>query len=271
LGQSDGYITIGENLSLIPRGTRVTVSLYNKSVYPAVLAVIGSHSITNDIILEQLRFHHPNIRIKQINTGSLGGLHAVASGFAHIAGIHLLDDKSGEYNLPYIFKFNYSDRVDVIKGFTRPQGFIVQKGNPKGINNIEDLIKEDVQLINRNPGSGTRILLDQLLNQQGITPQGALENVKGYQIEVNTHSAVASAIKHGRADVGLGIQTIAENNDLDFIKIRDEQYDFAIQKTFLDHEVFQIWRSVLTSRDLTRTVHEKMPWIVLPSNIGDPL
>ncbi len=269
LSQSDGYITIHENTSSLPRGTKVPITMYSNFVRPANLAIIGSHSIANDLMLEILRSQNPKIRIKQINTGSLGGLHAVASGFAQIAGIHLLDSDTEKYNLPYVSKFQYQDRVAVIKGFTRPQGFIVRKGNPLQIHTVEDLLQEDLQLINRNPGSGTRILLDQLLLKQNIPLNQAMTQIKGYQIEVKTHSAVASAIKHGRADVGLGIQTIAQFNDLDFIKIRDEEYDFAIQRNFLSHEVFQLWQNVLTSQDFASQLQKSMSWITLPSNVGE--
>ena len=124
-------------------------------------------------------------------------------------------------------------------------------------------------MINRNPGSGTRILLDQLLTNQNIPVDERNSQIKGYQIEVKTHSAVASAIKHGRADVGLGIQTIAEHNNLSFIKIRDEEYDFAVQRDFLDHHIYDLWHTTLTSKDFASRIQATMPWIKLPLNIGE--
>jgi len=145
-------------------------------------------------------------------------------GRAHIAGIHLLDEDTGEYNYPYIKHLLPGRELAVIHMAYRIQGLIFTKGNPKKISGLEDLKRDDIVIINRQKGSGTRVLLDFELRKQGIPPS----QIKGYDHEVDTHLAVATSVLHGEADVGIGIQAVADNNQLDFIPISRERYDLVV-------------------------------------------
>ena len=158
------------------------------------------------------------------NVGSLGGLLALRRGEAHAAGVHLLDEATGEYNLPYVRRYVKGRDVVVVNLAKRIQGLIVPAGNPKGVGRLEDLAGGDVRFINRQRGSGTRMLLDYMLGRLGIEA-GA---VSGYDREEYTHLAVAAAVAGGRADVGLGILSAARALAVDFVPLLEEQYDLVI-------------------------------------------
>ena len=163
-------------------------------------------------------------RLASANVGSLGGLIALRRGEAHLAGCHLLDPASGEYNLAYIREYLPGVAVKVIRLVGRQQGLLVPKGNPREIQSLADLAGEGVSFINRQRGAGTRILLDYHLDQLGIAP----ESVQGYNQEEFTHLMVAAAVASGRADCGLGIAAAAEALELDFVSLFEEEYDLVI-------------------------------------------
>jgi putative molybdopterin biosynthesis protein len=164
------------------------------------------------------------------NVGSLGGLLALQRGEAHLAGSHLLDAATGEYNLPFIRRYIKERAVVVVNLVHRIQGFIVPPGNPKTITTLADLTRQGITFVNRQRGSGTRVLLDYLLTQQVLTP----EHIAGYEREEFTHMAVAVAIASGLADVGLGVRSAAHALDLDFIAIGEEQYDLLFLRSFFE-------------------------------------
>lgn len=153
----------------------------------------------------------------------------IKNGEAHIAGTHLLDEQTGEYNIPFIKRLMPEKKVVLFNLVYRIQGFIVKKGNPKGIKGFEDLAREDVVFINRQAGSGTRLLLDKHLKELGIDPS----KIKGYDKDEYTHMGIASAVLTGRADVGLGILSAAQALGLDFIPVTEERYDILIPQEFL--------------------------------------
>ncbi|MHA1712977.1 MAG: molybdopterin biosynthesis protein [Candidatus Ranarchaeia archaeon] len=268
LALSDGYIMIPENINFVAKGSKVTVIPFSQAFQPADIMIMGSHSLALDVVTELMyKKGYPYI-IKRLVLGSIGGLHAVADDAADIAGIHIYDEDTSVYNTPYIQQHGMDKKVILIRGIQRPQGLIVAKGNPKGIKNIRDLLREDVWFINRNPGSGTRIFLDHLLRENGINEAVARSSIKGYEVEVKTHSAVASAVLYGRADAGLGIQTVAEYNNLDFVKIGVEYYDFAINRSVYDSPGIKAWLETLRSKEYHETLRLRMPWIHIPEDIG---
>jgi len=191
--------------------------------------IIGSHDISIDIIADEVR-KEANIRVSSSNVGSLGGLIALRKGISHIAGSHLLDTETGQYNISYVERYLKGIKVHVFNLVLREQGLIVQKGNPKKIKGIEDLTRKDIRFINRQAGSGTRLLLDYKLKQLGIDPSC----INGYEQEEFTHMAVAVDVLSGVADCGVGIFAAAKALDLDFIPIGKEQYDLIIPSDFLD-------------------------------------
>ncbi|HEJ83823.1 MAG TPA: molybdopterin biosynthesis protein, partial [Desulfobacteraceae bacterium] len=179
------------------------------------IVVIGSHDIAIDILGDEVRRGGRNIRISSGNVGSLGGLLALRKGTCHMAGSHLLDTETGEYNISYIRRYVKGLKIAVFHLTLRDQGLIIARGNPKGIQGIRDLTRPDIAFVNRQGGSGTRVLLDYHLKQAEIAPDA----IRGYDHEEFTHMAVAVAVLSGTADVGLGIQAAAKALRLDFIPV----------------------------------------------------
>lgn len=193
--------------------------------------ILGSHDLALEVVAERLRKHvrHP-LELTVLPIGSLEGLIALRQGAAHLAGCHLFDPETGEFNLSYI-RHIFPDRDMVLVTVAhRAQGLLVAEGNPKGIRSLEDLARPEVCMINRNRGSGTRLWLDRHLAQLSIPP----ESLNGYRREARTHTAVAEAIRQGRADVGLGLQAAACSCGLDFIPIFEERFDLALTSDQLD-------------------------------------
>jgi len=160
----------------------------------------------------------------------MGGLIALKRGEAHVAGTHLLDEETGEYNISFVKRFLSDKGVLLINLVYREQGLLVPKGNPKNIRGFEDLAKGNVAFVNRQSGAGTRLLTDKCLRELGINPA----DVKGYDREEYTHMGVASAVLTGVADTGLAILASARALGLDFIPVAKERYDLAIPKEFLN-------------------------------------
>jgi putative molybdopterin biosynthesis protein len=183
---------------------------------------IGSHDISLDILAQFLAAY--DRRLTSSNVGSLGGLIALQRGETHLAGSHLLDPATGEFNLAYIREYLPGIPIKVIALVGRQQGLLVQRGNPKNIQGLEDLAREDVRFVNRQRGAGTRVLLDYQLSLKGI----AASVIRGYNVEEYTHLSVAAAIASGRADTGLGIAAAAKALDLDFVPLFLERYDLIV-------------------------------------------
>jgi putative molybdopterin biosynthesis protein len=214
------------------------------------VVVIGSHDITIDILGDEIRRTGQNIRISSGNVGSLGGLMALRKGTCHMAGSHLLDTETGEYNLSYIKRYLKGVKVSIFHLVMRDQGLIVAKGNPKGIKGIEDLTREEITFVNRQAGSGTRVLLDFKLGQLGMTAA----SIKGYDHEEFTHMAVAVDVLSGAADCGLGIFAAAKALDLDFIPMEQEQYDLIFPSYVLDSPAIQMVLETIGSQDFRNRV-----------------
>ncbi len=199
------------------------------------VVVIGSHDITIDILGDEVRRGGRNIRISSGNVGSLGGLLALRKGTSHMAGSHLLDTATGEYNISYIKRYIKGIKVAVFHLTLRDQGLIVARGNPKGIQGIEDLTRTDIAFVNRQAGSGTRVLFDYKLKGAKMSS----DSIKGYDHEEFTHMAVAVDILSGAADCGMGIYAAARALDLDFVPIAREQYDLIIPSYLLEQSNIQ--------------------------------
>lgn len=252
LAFSDGIVEIPEEVVMLEENEVVDVKLFSE-VNPADLVFIGSHCIGVDLILREL-----NGNFKVINVGSTGGILAVKRGEADIAGTHLLDE-TGLYNEGIVKKLGVKNAV-LVKGYLREQGFIVAKGNPKRIMGFEDLLRDDVRLINRNKGSGTRVLLDmhlkKLSEKIGEDFEVLKRRIKGYEVEAKTHDAVAIAVATQKADVGLGIKTVANLYNLDFIPLRSEEYDFLIPKDRLEKWSVKKFLEVLRSEEFAKKLEK---------------
>ncbi|GBC75741.1 Molybdopterin molybdenumtransferase [archaeon HR06] len=254
LALADGYIDVPQGTQYLDEGEEVTVHLFGSRLKLADLVFIGSHDIALDYLLSLLSKRLPSFNPKVINTGSLGGLMAIKRGEADLAGIHLIDEETKEYNLPYIKKYSLQKDVYLIRGYIREQGLILQKGNPKGIKGLEDLLREDVKMLNRNKGSGTRILFDlklkELAEKKGMKFDELISRIKGYDYEVKAHNPLAIAVKEGKVDVGIGISTVAIIYDLDFIPLAEEYYDFVILKDRMEKKVIREFLDILKREEI---------------------
>jgi putative molybdopterin biosynthesis protein len=232
LVQADGLALIPSGTQGMEAGEKIQVRLYrNRNEIEKTILAIGSHDLTLDLMAQFLAEH--DRRLASANVGSQGGLVALRRGEAHLAGSHLLDTQTGEYNISYIRQYMPNIPVKVVALVGRNQGLIVKKGNPKGIKSLEDLTSPRVQFVNRQRGAGTRVLLDYHLNLMTIPP----ESIAGYYQEEYTHLGVAAAVASGRADCGLGIAAAAQALDLDFIPLFQERYDLVIPKQFAEDEL----------------------------------
>jgi len=194
------------------------------------IVIIGSHDLILDVLKNELQNYSPEFCLSSFHTGSMGGLLALKQGVAHLATSHLLDVQTEEYNFPYIRRLLRGHEIVVINMAFRQQGLMVPKGNPKNIRGINDLTRDDISYINRQKGSGTRVLLDYLLAKNNINPN----EINGYFQEEFTHLMVASAVANQRVDTGLGIYSAARAFQLDFIPLIKERYDLIIPKKYLD-------------------------------------
>jgi putative molybdopterin biosynthesis protein len=260
LARADGYIVVGEEVEFLESGDEVDVNLFLESGASADLTVMGSHCPGLDLLLEQL-FRREGIRSKTANIGSIGGLGAVARGEADIAGIHLLDEDSLKYNGPYVIKAGLPKGC-LVKGYRRLQGIMVMKGNPKKVKDLKDVFRRDVVFVNRNRGSGTRVLTDHLLKaiakDRGMDLAELVGGINGYRWEAKTHSAVAAAVHQGRADVGVGVESVAKAYGLDFIPIGYEEYDFVMNPRSRNKEAVKAFLKHLRSEEFRREL-EKLP------------
>jgi putative molybdopterin biosynthesis protein len=245
LVRADGILRIAPEISGYSEGEKATVELLTseKALNNRLLA-IGSHDLTIDLLASSIKEQSEGkITIASSNIGSMGGLLAVERGIAHFAGSHLLDTQTGEYNHSYIRRYVKNTPVALITLVHRWQGLMIAEGNPKSIQGIKDLTRNDITFINRQAGSGTRILLDYELQKAGITPAA----IAGYRSEEYTHMSVAMAVTSGRADVGLGILAAAQALNLEFIPVTRERYDLVIPVDFLGDERMNLLLEIIRS------------------------
>jgi putative molybdopterin biosynthesis protein len=209
----------------------------------------GSNDLAIGVLEDQLKQRYPELKIAASNVGSLGGLLALQRGETHMAGTHLLDPQSGIYNIPDIKRTIPKLPVELVHLARREQGILVARGNPRSITALKDL-SGGVRFVNRQPGSGTRVLLDFELNRSGIEPQ----SIQGYEREEFTHMSVAVAVASGLADAGLGVRAAAQALGLDFIPVASEQYDLLFLRSFLESERGAQLFSILTSQSFKDAV-----------------
>ena len=232
--RADGMAHIPRFSEGLNAGDEVTVELLRPpGVIDHTIVHLGSHDMTLDLLADQLRRERPDRALSSGNVGSLSGLLALRRGEAHLAGSHLLDEKTGEYNLSYIRRYLPGVPIGVLGFVGRTQGLIVPSGNPKGLAGLSDLRRPDVIYVNRQRGAGTRVLLDYQLQRLQIDPSV----IQGYNRVEYTHMAVAAAVQSGAADCGLGILAAARALDLDFVPLLEEQYQFVIPRVYYESDL----------------------------------
>jgi len=236
LVRADGLVRIPRGWEGIQEGQKVPVELLTslEEIENAIVAV-GSHDLALDVLANHLHKQYPRRSLSSSNVGSLGGLLALKRGEAHLAGSHLLDEESGEYNVPYVKRLLPDQDMVIINLVYREQGLIVAQGNPQGISGLPDLTRQEVSFVNRQRGAGTRVLLDFKLRELGINPA----EIKGYERVEFTHLAVAAAIASGTADAGLGIMSAAKALNLDFVPLLKERYDLIIPRLYYESPFLQ--------------------------------
>ena len=214
------------------------------------IIVTGSHDLVLDILRNELQEEFSDFNLVSFNVGSMGGLLALKQKRTHLATTHLLDPESGEYNFPYIKKMLPRRELVVVNLTYREQGIMVKRGNPKNIKGIDDLVRKNIKFINRQKGSGTRVLLDYLLKKKGINPL----DIQGYSQEEYTHLMVASAVAEGNVDTGLGILSAAKAFHLDFVPVVKERYDIIIPKEYYSSLKIQKLLTVIRSEKFKKKV-----------------
>ena len=244
LVQADGLMVVPPGTQGVEAGEKVTVRLYKtRSELERTIFCIGSHDLTLDLLAQFLAGRER--RFVAANVGSQGGLIALRRGQAHLAGSHLLDPETGEFNISYIRKYMPGTPVKVVALVGREQGLLVRRGNPKSIKTLEDLRRNEVIFVNRQRGAGTRVLLDYHLGLQDISA----DSIQGYNQEEYTHLGVAAAVASGRADCGLAIAAAAQALELDFIPLFQERYDLVIPRHFADSDLLAPLFEVLEERE----------------------
>jgi putative molybdopterin biosynthesis protein len=233
--RADGFIIIPRQREYVDTGEQVEVHLLGQGFQPADLVVIGSHCVGLDYLLGRLQ--ERGLRSKFLAVGSTGGLNAARRGECDLAGVHLLDPITNTYNRPFL-----GDNLLLIPGYGRLQGIVFRKGDPRfegrTINDavVAALGDPACVLVNRNRGSGTRVLIDRLLGDA---------RPAGYLTEPRSHNAVAAAVAQGRADWGVAISTVARDACLGFLPLQDEQYDFVVPRSRWDRPAVQSFRGLL--------------------------
>lgn len=237
---ADGFITTDQHTEIREAGETVRVSLIGSTIRAPDLVVLGSHCTGLDVLLDAVV--RRGFTVKSMHIGSTGGLQAASRGECDIAGIHLLDEATDEYNAPFL-----NPDVELLTGYGRQQGVVFRPEDErflgKAINEVIHSVTDDneIAMVSRNAGSGTRVLIDGLL--QGQRPAG-------YSVQVKSHNAVAAAVTQCRADWGVAIKNVADTYGLGFLPLREERYDFAIPKSRRTNPAVLAFRDALASHSV---------------------
>lgn len=260
LVKADGILVIDKNREGYVANSIVDVYLLKdiKEIRNSLIA-IGSH----DIILDKVDdlMSNKGYHLSSSHIGSFGGIMAIKNRGCHIAPVHVLNE-DGKYN-EFILDKYLDETFSLVRGVSRTQGLFVKKGNPKNIKSLKDLTRDDITFVNRQRGSGTRILLDYLLENKQINKA----DITGYDFELSTHTLVASSVKDPRFDTGLGIVSVANLNNLDIIEIGEEQYDFLVLNEIMDTDLYKEFIRVLKSEEFKNELSKLGGYVI--SNIGE--
>ena len=261
LTRADGVLRVPAELEGLNEGAEAEAEVLGPAeAVDRTLIVTGSHDVTLDHLADHARRRTPQLHVSASNLGSLAGLMAIRDGRCHLGGTHLLDPETGEYNVSYVRRHLRGLPVRLLTLAFREQGFMVRRGNPAGIRSFADLTREDVRLVNRQAGSGTRVLLDYHLQREGVDPG----QIRGYDQEEYTHMTVAVQVLSGAADVGLGILAAARALDLDFVPVATERYDLCIPVRFWDDPRVAVVRQTLGSPEFKQLVSSLGGYDVAP-------
>jgi len=251
LAKADGIVRIPEHIEGYEEGETVACELLrNEEEIAERIHIIGSHDLSLDVMRDIIKTDHPGMDLISTHTGSLSGILALAKGITPLATTHILDEQEKIYNVPAIKRYLPHKAVRLIHVAKRTQGLLIQKGNPRGIAGIRDLVRSDIRFVNRQVGSGTRILFDSLCSKQGLEK----ELISGYDREESSHTAVGVLIKESIADVGIGIYSVARAFSLDFIPLAEEEYDLLVTMEFASDGRFSVLMDVIASKAFRQRV-----------------
>ena len=237
--ESDGVVTG-------VKGKRVNVQIFNQGVFTRQTVLLAGCSPALALLSRRLTGYYTDLTFYWLTSNSMQALNAMKNGFVHGAGLHLLDEESGNYNLPVIKK-ELKDRSFIVCNlYHGEQGFLVARGNPKGIRHVYDLIRDDVRLFNREKGAEARRILDAALRRENLHP----EKVHGYNVEVNTHLEMAQAVAFGGADCGIAVKNVAHLYNLDFVPLTRERYDMVFLKDHFETPGIQALLENLNKRQV---------------------
>ena len=249
--KADGIVEVPQGKEGYSAGEEVRVRLLTERLQlKNTLVVIGSHDPLLDELADLMHRDDHRRFLSSAHVGSMGGIMAIRRGEAHAAGIHLLDTETGEYNRSYIRKYFPHGGVCLVRCVGRQQGLMLQKGNPLNIRSFTDIAREGVRYVNRQKGSGTRVLMDWLCDQRGVDR----ERIYGYEREEMTHNSVAVQIAGNSADAGMGIYSTAKLYDLDFLPICVEEYDLLIPESVWDTGMLRQLIRTLKSREFRERI-----------------
>lgn len=249
--RADGVLVVPPDQIGYEQGEIVEVELFRPlDEIKNAIVCIGSHDLTIDILSAEIQSRQHNMKMVSSHVGSMAGILAIRKGEAHLAGIHLLDPETKQYNLSYIKRLLPDMDVVLLPFLKRKQGWMVPKGNPLGIKTVGDIAKQKAQFVNRQKGAGTRILFDLLLKEAGLSP----EEINGYQREMFSHLAVAAEVEGDQQAVGLGIYSAAKAMGISFVPLADEEYDLLMTREFYESERGLQMRAVIQSSSFKEKV-----------------
>ncbi len=251
LTRANGMLKIEAGAEGIKGGTKKTIELLApRSRIDATILCTGSHDLSLNVLGDLLQKNEPSFSLSSSHVGSLGGIIAIKDGMCHMAGSHLLDVNDGSYNVQTIKKYIKGKDLRLITLVYREQGFIVKPGNPKNIHSIASLLENDIKFINRQAGSGTRVLFDYELDRNHLD----CDDIDGYDQEEYTHMAVAVAVLSGRADTGLGIKSAAQAMGLGFVPLVEERYDLIIPEAVFGTPAMAHTMELINGREFKQAV-----------------
>ena len=253
LSEADGLMVIPRGSEGCEGGSEIEVELLRPAaVLERSLVLAGSSDMTLDVLKDLLALEDSPHRLVTSRVGSLGGLVALRRGEAHMAGSHLLDPESGTYNITYVKRYLPQREVHLVHLMRREQGLIVRRGNPLGIEDVGDLVRREVNFMNRQRGAGTRVLLDYELARLGIDAT----EITGYEREVFAHTSAAQAVASGAADVSMGIRAAAVALDVDFVPVTREEYHLVIPSQHRNLGSVELLLDIIVGPDFRRRVLE---------------
>jgi len=233
MARADGLITIPEHVEGYDEGEEVDCELMvQEDALSKRIHIVGSHDLSLDLLRDMVKRRLPDNDLISTHVGSMSGIMAVGKGITSLCTTHILDEKTRTYNIPALMKYIPEKRWTLVHIARRMQGLLVKQGNPKKINDVTDLARNDILFVNRQSGSGTRILFDTLLKDRGVKKG----SIRGYDREESSHTAVGVLIKEGIADAGIGIYGVSKLFSLDCIPLMEEDYDLLVAGEFLEDE-----------------------------------